>query len=203
MPTQLPGAQRAWEPTIKKVSIRAEQTRLHRQVWKTVTVALRGGRSSGGPYGGDVLGRVLALLAHTPALRRIPAGLQGTPASLQSTLADQYTKSVLLTPSFAHDARRSASPVGRQTNHSPLSLHPQSLTVAVACFGAAAPALALAFFGGAAAPALAFAFFGGAAAPALAFVRAIFSIRSMDLSRSLSESLASAPGSQARALAFG
>ena len=44
-----------------------------------------GGRSSGGPYGGDVLGRVLALLAHTPALRRIPAGLQGTPASLQST----------------------------------------------------------------------------------------------------------------------
>ena len=202
MPTQLPGAGRAWEPTIKKVSIRAEQTRLHRQVWKTVTVALRGGRSSGGPYGGDVLGRVLALLAHTPALRRIPAGLQGTPASLQSTVADQYTKSVLLTPSFPHDARRSASPVGQQKNHS-LSLHPQSLTVAVACFGAAAPALALAFFGRAAAPALAFAFFGGAAAPALAFVRAIFSLRSMDLSRSLSESLASARGSQARALAFG
>ena len=189
MPTQLPGAGRAWEPTIKKVSVRAEQTRLHRQVWKTVTVALRGGRSSGGPYGGDVLGRVLALLAHTPALRRIPAGLQGTPASLQSTVADQYTKSVLLTPSFAHDARRSASPVGQPKNHS-LSLHPQSLTVAVACFGAAAPALALAFF-------------GGAAARALAFVRAIFSLRSMDLSRSLSESLASAPGSQARALAFG
>ena len=115
----------------KKVSIRAEQTRLHRQVWKTVTVALRGERSSGGPYGGDVLGRVLALLAHTPALHRIPAGLQGTPASLQSTVADQYTKSVLLTPSFPHDARRSASPVGQPKNHS-LSLHPQSLTGAVA-----------------------------------------------------------------------
>ncbi len=100
MPTQLAGAGRAWEPTINKVSIRAEQTRLHRQVWKTVTVAIRGGGPREVPTRGGVLGRVLALLAHTPALRRIPAGLQGTPASLQSTVADQYTKSVLLTPSF-------------------------------------------------------------------------------------------------------